>query len=63
MAIITYSSHMQSFLAHLFEPRSIPVRKKRKGTKKQRAKKIYRFRTIGRAFQNRQGPGRRHKRR
>ena len=63
MAIITYTPEMKQFLSYLFEPQSQPRPQIRRGTKRQRARNVFRFHVIHRQTAGNNGPGRRHKRR
>ena len=56
MALVTWNSNMPKLWKRLFEKKVLPSVRPRK-----RSGNVYRFRTKGRAFQNRQGPGRKTK--
>lgn len=55
MAIVVYTSEM----AHVFEPKQTPpLPRARRGTKAQRARKVYRSRRKGPSFPHKRYPGR-----
>lgn len=63
MATMVYTPEMKRLLAHLFEPQPPPRPRKRRGTARQRAARVFRSHIIHRQTAGNNGPGRRHKRR